>query len=50
MSCLTEAKENEMKLKSLFFVIAAGIGCSALAYTWTGGGNDGSGPRPPTGA
>ena len=30
-----------MKLKSLFFVIAAGIGCAAFAYTWTGGGNDG---------
>ena len=30
-----------MKLKSLFFVIAAGIGCSAFAYTWTGGGIDG---------
>ena len=30
-----------MKMKSLFVVAAAGIGCSAFAYTWTGGGNDG---------
>ena len=30
-----------MKMKSLLFIAAAAIGCSAYAYTWTGGANDG---------
>lgn len=30
-----------MKMKSLLVVAAAVIGCTAFAYTWTGGGNDG---------
>ena len=43
MSCVcgnNETRENGMK-KSLLFVAAAVIGCSAFAYTWTGGANDG---------
>ena len=30
-----------MKMKSMLVVAAAVIGCSAFAYTWTGGANDG---------
>lgn len=30
-----------MRMKSLLVAAAAAIGCSAFAYTWTGGGNDG---------
>ena len=30
-----------MKMKMLLVVAAAAIGCSAFAYTWTGGANDG---------
>ena len=30
-----------MKMKSMFVVAVAAIGCSAFAYTWTGGANDG---------
>ena len=36
-------KENDMKLKSTLFTVAASIGLATFAtnYTWTGGGNDG---------
>ena len=37
----SRSRGNDMKKKSLLVVAVAVIGCSAFAYTWTGGANDG---------